>query len=227
MSVQSDLKSFATPARAKSSAWFFKTGKGQYGEGDKFIGVTVPDQRIVAKKYIDLPFKEIEKLLISPIHEHRLTALFILVGAYKKAKKEVYDFYLKHTKYINNWDLVDSSASLIVGEWLLNKERSVLYTLAKSKNIWDRRIAIIATGAFIKNGEFADTLKIAQILLKDSHDLIHKAVGWMLREVGKRDEKAEEAFLKKHYKCMPRTMLRYAIERFPESKRHEYLAKTS
>lgn len=226
MIVVSDLQEFASPAKAKSSAWFFKTGKGQYGEGDQFIGVTVPLQRMVAKKYKDLPLKDIDQLLNSPIHEHRLTALFILVGQYKKLPARVYDFYLKHTTKINNWDLVDSSASYIVGEWLMDKDRTILYKLARSKNLWERRIAIIATGAFIKNKEFKDTFAIAELLLHDDHDLIHKAVGWMLREVGKRDQKAEEAFLKKYYKTMPRTMLRYAIEKFSEDKRHEYLAKT-
>lgn len=225
MRIQEDLQKLASPSRAKSSAWFFKTGKLQYGEGDQFIGVMVPQQRIIANKYKDLPLKEIEKLLRSPIHEYRLTAVFILVGAFKKAKKEVYDFYLKHTKKINNWDIVDSSASYIVGEWLLDKpkERKILHTLAKSKNLWERRIAIISSGAFINHGEFADTFGIAEILLTDSHDLIHKAVGWMLREVGKRDQAAEEEFLKKHYKIMPRTMLRYAIERFSPQRRKQYL----
>lgn len=229
MRIQEDLQKLASPSRAKSSAWFFKTGKGQYGEGDRFIGVTVPQQRVVAKKYKDLPLSEIEKLLRSPIHEHRLTGLLILVSAFNKSKKQVYDFYLKHTEKINNWDLVDSSASYIVGEWLLDKpkERKILHTLAKSKNLWERRIAIVSSGAFINHGEFAETFAIAELLLKDSHDLIHKAVGWMLREVGKRDQDAEEVFLRKYYNIMPRTMLRYAIERFSESKRHEYLAKTS
>lgn len=223
MTVQTDLQKLSSPAKAKSSAWFFKTGKGQYGEGDVFIGVTVPEQRIVAKKYKDISLLEIEKLLKSSIHEHRLTGLLIL--AQKKLSKEIYDFYLAHTDCVNNWDLVDSSASYIVGEWLVDKNRNILYELARSKNLWERRIAIISTGVFIKNNDFTDTFAIAELLLHDTHDLIHKAVGWMLREAGKRDQDAEEEFLRKHYKTMPRTMLRYAIEKFSEDKRHEYLAK--
>ena len=227
MSVQSDLKKYASSARAKNSAWFFKTGKGQYGEGDIFIGVTVPEQRIVAKRYRDLSLSEIEKLLTSPIHEHRLTALFILVNSSIPIKQK-YDFYLSHTDRINNWDLVDSSAGYIVGEYLYDtRDRNILLQLAKSKNLWERRIAIIATQAFIKEGDFAMTFAVSEILLEDSHDLIHKAVGWMLREVGKRNHEVEESFLKKHYKTMPRTMLRYAIERFGQKKRHEYLANAS
>lgn len=222
MTVVSDLQKFASPAKAKSSAWFFKTGPGQYGEGDVFIGVTVPDQRKVANRYKDLPLVEIEKLLSSPIHEHRLTALIILAG--KTVDKEIYDFYFRHTDRINNWDMVDLSAQ-IVGKYLQDKDRNMLRKLAVSKNLWERRIAIVATHTFIKANDFATTFTIAEILLKDAHDLIHKAVGWMLREVGKRDQEAEEKFLKKYYKTMPRTMLRYAIERFSEKKRHEYLAK--
>lgn len=225
MTVVSDLQKLVSPAKAKASACFFKTGPGQYGEGDVFIGVTVPEQRIVAKKYKDLSLIEIEKLLESPIHEHRLTGLIILAG--KRLSKVLFDFYLAHTDCVNNWDLVDSSASYIVGEWLVDKkDRSILYKLAQSKNFWERRIAIISTGAFIARKDFTDTLAISKLLLHDKHDLIHKAIGWMLREVGKRDQAKEEKFLKKHYKTMPRTMLRYSIERFSESKRHEYLAKT-
>jgi len=231
MSVQSDLASYASPTKAKASQWFFKTGKGQYGEGDQFIGVTVPEQRLVAKKHAGLTLAEIATLLDSPIHEHRLTALFILVSAYAKGteekKKEVYNFYLAHAKRMNNWDLVDSSAGYIVGEWLSTRQndRKILYQLAKSKDLWERRIAIIATQAFIKRSDFADTLAIAEMLLPDTHDLIHKAVGWMLREVGKKDIEAEERFLKVHHKTMPRTMLRYAIEKFPLAKREYYMSK--
>lgn len=227
-----DLDSLADPVRAKNSAWFFKTGPGQYGEGDKFIGITVPAQRAVAKKYKDLPLTEIDKLLRNPIHEYRLTGFMLLVYKFEKAdskaKKEIFDFYLAHTACANNWDLVDSSAGYIIGAWLSDKpkERKILYKFAKSKNLWERRIAIISTQALIKNNDFADTFAIAELLLSDTHDLIHKAVGWMLREVGKRDLAAEEIFLKKHYKIMPRTMLRYAIEKFPEWKRKFYLAQT-
>lgn len=229
--VQSDLKKYASAKRAKASLWFFKTGKGQYGEGDIFIGVSVPHQRRVARLHRDLPLADVEKLLRSPVHEHRLTALFILVDSYRHAdipgKERIYTFYLSHTICVNNWDLVDSSAGYIVGEWLADKksERKILYLLSKSKNIWERRIAIIATQAFIVRNDFADTLKIAETLLSDTHDLIHKAVGWMLREVGKRDQTVEEAFLKTHYRKMPRTMLRYAIEKFSSEKKAFYMEK--
>lgn len=245
--LKKDLKAVATKKRALASAWFFKTGPGQYGEGDVFIGVPVPDMRRVAKKYRDLSLSDIQKLLGSKIHEHRLTALFILVYSYESLssrpkrsavegsldstrddkKKKIVDFYLRNTTRVNNWDLVDSSAHKILGAWLLTrpKERKILYTLAKSNNLWERRIAIIATLAFINHDDFADTLKIAKIQLHDEHDLMHKAVGWMLREVGKRDMKPEEDFLEKHHKGMPRTMLRYAIEKFPESKRKYYMKK--
>jgi len=223
MTVESDLQKLANKDKAVFVARYFKTGKGEYGEGDVFLGITVPAQRIVAKKYKDLSLTEIENLLYSPIHEHRLTGLMIL--ARKKSSKEIVNFYLKHTKQVNNWDLVDSSAH-IVGMYLLHKEnRSILVKLAKSKNLWERRIAIVATHEFIKEKDFDMTFTVAEILMKDTHDLIHKAVGWMLREAGKRDQEAEESFLRKHYKTMPRTMLRYAIERFSENRRHEYLAK--
>jgi 3-methyladenine DNA glycosylase AlkD len=229
MSVVSDLQALGSPTKAKSSAWFFKSGPGQYGEGDIFIGVTVPEQRVVAKRYRDLPLSEIEKLLSSPIHEHRLTALMILVLSFDRAdvkkKKEIYSFYLTHAKRANNWDLVDTSAQ-IVGKFLLGKkDRSILVKLARSKNLWERRIAIVATHELIGANDFVMTLHIAEMLLKDTHDLIHKAVGWMLREVGKRDEKAEEVFLQKHYKTMPRTMLRYAIERFSPSQKAFYMKR--
>jgi 3-methyladenine DNA glycosylase AlkD len=222
------LQQVASPERAKNSEWFFKTGPGQYGEGDVFIGVTVPNQRKVAKQYVGLSFGEVEKLLLSPVHEERLTGLLILVYRFKKsdeqARGEIYDFYMAHTKRVNNWDLVDSSASNIVGAYLADKDRAVLYELARSDNLWERRIAIIATAHFISLGESKDTFAIAEILLGDTHDLIHKAVGWMLREVGKNcGQEAEEEFLKKHYRVMPRTMLRYAIERFDEPLRQQYL----
>ncbi len=227
--LKKELKKLADPKQAEVLQRFFKTGKGEYGEGDIFLGVKVPEQRKVVSKFEDLSLKDLEELLNSKIHEYRMSALFILTERYEKEdereKKKVFNFYLKNTKNINNWDLVDLSAPKIVGDYLLNKPRSVLYKLAKSNNLWERRIAIISTFTFIRNNEFRDTLKIAEILLNDKHDLIHKAVGWMLREVGKRDQKIEEEFLKKHYLKMPRVMLRYAIERFEERKRKFYLGK--
>ena len=224
--LKEDLKELSTNQRAKASAWFFKTGKGQYGEGDVFLGVTVPNQRKIAKKYKTLPLRDIQELLNSEIHEYRLTALFILFHQFPKDKETIYHFYLKNTKRVNNWDLVDSSAHKIVGAYLFDKDRSILYQLAKSKNLWEKRIAIISTAYFISKNQFIDTLKISQILLKDQHDLIHKAVGWMLREVGKRNQEVEEGFLNKHHKTMPRTMLRYAIEKFSKEKRTHYMKKS-
>ena len=207
---------------------FFKTGKGEYGEGDIFLGVRVPIQRNICKKY-DLELKDIQELLNSRVHEHRLCGLFSLISKYKnhrKLRKKIFDFYLKNTKKINNWDLVDLSAPNIIGDYLLDQgDRRILYLLAKSKNLWEKRIAIISTYYFIKNNKFGESLEISEILLKDKHDLIHKAVGWMLREIGKRDQKALENFLKKYYKKMPRTMLRYAVEKFPEGKRKAYLGR--
>ncbi len=228
-SVKSDLQALADPEKAAILSRFFKTGKGQYGEGDIFLGIVVPKQRAVAKRYTGLGLKDIGKLLSSKIHELRLVALLILVNKYKKAdevgKGEIADFYLKHTKRINNWDLVDLSAPKILGDYLLDKDRSLLYRLVRSKNLWERRISIMSTFAFIGKNDFGDTLRISEILIGDDHDLIHKAVGWMLREVGKKDLKTEEDYLKEHCRRMPRTMLRYAIERFDESKRRFYLAK--
>lgn len=218
-----ELRLQTNPAKAKLFARYFKTGEGEYGEGDRFMGLTVPQVRAIAKKYKDLPLKEVEKLLHSPIHEYRLTALIILT--YQKPTREIVDLYLRNTKYINNWDLVDLSSHEILGTYLLDKPRTILYKLAKSKNIWERRIAVLATFAFLRTNDFRDSFAIAEILLHDKHDLIHKAVGWMLREVGKRDQLAEEVFLKKHHQAMPRTMLRYAIERFPETKRRSYLQR--
>ena len=232
--VERILKSLGTPERAKSSAWFFKTGVGQYGHGDVFAGVTVPEQRKVARQFRDLPLAEIDKLLANKIHECRLTALLVLVGQYQKADatacERIVQFYLAHTSRINNWDLVDSSASYILGLHLLyadEKKRKILYRLAKSKDLWERRIAIIATLAFIvRANDYADTLALAELLLSDTHDLIHKATGWMLREVGKRSPETLRGFLRTRANQMPRTMLRYAIERFPEGERKGWL-KTS
>jgi len=227
--LRKELKSLANPEKAKILQGFFKTGQGQYGEGDVFLGIVVPEQRKLAKKYWNLigP-QDLQILLNSEVHEERLIALLILVKKYENseiARQLVFDFYLENTKNINNWDLVDLSAPNIVGKFLLDKKRDVLYDLVKSSNLWDKRISIISTFSFIREKDFEDTLRISEILLKDEHDLIHKAVGWMLREVGKRDVNVLEDFLKKHYKNMPRTMLRYAIEKFDEKKRKKYLAK--
>ena len=215
---------------AAVSQRFFKTGPGEYGEGDIFIGIKVPVLRKLAKEYLDLPLKDVRKILISKYHEERLLALLILVGQFSKGdeekKKSIYELYLKNTRFINNWDLVDLSAHYIVGPYLVDKSRAPLYELAKSESLWERRIAIMSTFYFAKKDDFTDTLKISRILLSDTEDLIHKAVGWMLREVGKRRLTKEENFLKKYYQKMPRTMLRYAIEKFPEPKRKRYLKGT-
>lgn len=240
--LKNDIKKIADPEKAHFHARYFKTGEGQYGYGDLFLGMTVPQQRIIAKKHRDLSLPDITTLLTSKYHEERLIALFILVLQFAKAderrRKEIYDFYLSHTKYINNWDLVDSSAAQIVGEYLyISSERSesrnsrqarIIHTLtklAKSESVWERRIAIIATYAFIKNGQCDVTFRIAELMLRDKHDLIHKAVGWMLREAGKRcSQMDEEKFLKKHYHTMPRTALRYAIEHFDPERRKAYMS---
>lgn len=227
MSICTDLQSCANAKQAKNLQRFFKTGKGEYGEGDVFLGLKVPEVRSIAKKYIDLDFATLQKLLDSKIHEYRMVALLILVLRNGKAdpsmKDQIFDFYVKNTRNINNWDLVDLTAPGIIGNYLLEKDKKLLYTFARSKHLREKRIAIIATFAFLKVGEYEDTFKIAEILLTDTHDLIHKAVGRMLREVGKRSQYEEEKFLKKYYKIMPRTMLRYAIERFEEVKRQRYL----
>jgi 3-methyladenine DNA glycosylase AlkD len=225
--IKKRLKQLANKEKAEVLQRFFKTGPGEYGEGDVFIGVKVPDLRKVAKDFQDIATEDVIVLLESAIHEERLLALLILVRKYVKgnetAKKRIYRLYLKKTKFINNWDLVDVTAHQIVGDYLMDKNKAPLYRLAKSEDLWERRIAILASFYFIKHGKYEETLKIARILLTDSEDLIHKAVGWMLREIGKRDMILEEMFLQKHYKEMPRTMLRYAIEKFPEPKRQKYL----
>jgi 3-methyladenine DNA glycosylase AlkD len=225
------LKSLGTPEKAKIAAFFFKTGEGQYGHGDHFLGVKVPEQRRLARQFKDLSLSEIKKLLHHTTHECRLTALIILAGQYARAaearREAIAAFYLLHTRRINNWDLVDASARDILGEHLLTRDRAVLYELARSSDLWERRIAIVATHAFIRHRQYADTLKIAELLLADRHDLIHKAVGWMLREVGNRSLAAEERFLKQHAAKMPRTMLRYAVEKMEQGKRQKFLrAKT-
>lgn len=223
-----ELRKNASQEKAKILSRFFKTGPGQYGAGDKFLGITVPKQRSIAKQFFDLSLRDLQKLLNSVYHEERLAALLILVLRYhrvdKKEQEKIYKFYLKNTRNINNWDLVDLTAEKIIGPYLEEKDKSVLFKLARSKKLWEKRIAILSTFHYIKKGKSKLTLQIAEILLNDDHDLMHKAVGWMLREVGKRcGEKEEEEFLKKYYKKMPRTMLRYAIERFAENKRLKYL----
>ncbi len=225
--LEKEIKAKADSSKAKILEKFFKTKPGEYGEGDVFLGVTVPETRKLAKKYSFLGIKETTSLLHSKFHEKRLLALLIMINKFQNEnnKEKIYKLYLKNTKYINNWDLVDLSAYKIVGEYLANKPKDDLHKLAESKCLWEKRISIISTFSFIKNNEFKETLKIAEMLLKDNHDLIHKAVGWMLREVGKRDLKLEKRFLNKHYKEMPRTMLRYAIEKFPEKERKQYLLK--
>jgi 3-methyladenine DNA glycosylase AlkD len=223
-----DLASAADPARAEVSAWFFKTGKGQYGEGDQFLGMTVPALRKIALRHRDLSLAAIQKLLSSKWHEHRLAALEILVAQFAKAtpkqRTEIYKFYLANTAGINNWDLVDASARDILGVYLLQRPRAILRKLAKSKNVWERRIAIVATFAFIRAGQTEDTFAISLMLLEDKHDLIRKAVGWMLREAGKQKPDLLLAFLEERYDCLPRTTLRYAIERFPPEHRKKLLA---
>ncbi len=215
--IKRKLKSYAKPEKVAIAFRYFKTGKGEYGEGDKFLGVVMPDQRKVAKEHRDLPFVEVQKLLESVYHEHRMTGFLILTYKFEKAdeqlRREIYDFFYKNRKYANNWDLVDVIVPKIMGVHLLDKKRNVLYKLARSKSLWDRRISIISTFEFIRHDDFEYTLKIAEILVNDKHDLIHKAVGWMLREIGKRDSEAERKFLRKYHKIMPRVMYRYAIER--------------
>lgn len=225
--IQKRLKQLASSETAEILQKFFKTGPGEYGEGDIFIGVKVPDLRKLAKEFQDITISEVRALLASSIHEERLLALLILVRNFASGdeitKKKIYELYLENTPFINSWDLVDGSAHHIVGAFLMGKNKAPLFRLAKSENLWERRIAIISTFYFIKLDQYQETLGIAEILLTDPEDLIHKAVGWMLREIGKRDRVAEETFLKKHYMKMPRTMLRYAIEKFPEPKRQRYL----
>jgi 3-methyladenine DNA glycosylase AlkD len=262
-SLIKELKKLSDPVRAKHSQGFFKTAKGEYGEGDIFLGITMPLLRTVSRKYTHLDLKDLEKLLYSKIHEHRMIALLITVLQYKKlpeipksrseslssakltedshprgkahlqgkvptqseSREKIYDFYIKHSKQINNWDLVDVNVPHVVGDYLLNHDRSILYKFALSKNLWQRRISVLACFAFIRQKDFKDAIAISKILLTDKHDLIHKAVGWMLREIGKRDEKTLTDFLDTYCLKMPRTMLRYSIERLPEPKRLNYLKK--
>ena len=222
------LRAVANPERAAGSARFFKTGPGQYGEGDKFLGLTAPDLHRLAGEFQAMPLREARRLLTSEWHEERVLALLILVRQYERGdtatKEKIYDAYLRSTRHINNWDLVDCSAPQIVGGHLARKGRAPLRRLARSSSLWERRIAIVATLHLIRLGEYDDTCRIAEMLLRDSHDLIHKATGWMLREVGKRDRRRLEVFLDQHAAVMPRTMLRYALEHFPGAARRGYLS---
>jgi 3-methyladenine DNA glycosylase AlkD len=227
-----ELKAAGNPDKIENYQRFFKTGRGEYAEGDVFLGIKVPVQRQIAKKYLHLGLNSIQKLLDSKIHEHRFVALVILISKYKKAKKDmiekrrIFEFYLKNTARINNWDLVDVSAANIIGDFIQKESSTILRQLAKSENLWERRIAIVSTMTFIKKRSFGETLAISEMLLKDSHDLIHKAVGWMLREVGKKNQDVLELFLSSRYKDMPRTMLRYTIEKFGEDKKRHYMNKS-
>jgi 3-methyladenine DNA glycosylase AlkD len=221
------LRRQASPRDARHLQRFFKTGPGDYGEGDRFLGLRVPALRAFARAFADLPHRDTVRLLRSPWHEERLLALLIMVRQYQRGdgadRKRIYRTYVTNTSYINNWDLVDLSAEHIVGAHLPPGKRQVLDQLARSPDLWERRIAMLSTFHYIKHRDFADALRIARRLLHDDHDLIHKAVGWMLREIGNRDRAVEERFLQNHYRGMPRTMLRYAIEKFPEAKREAYL----
>lgn len=228
--IMKRLRAAATPGKAAVLAGFFKTGKGQYGEGDQFLGVMVPEQRKLAKEFRDLPLPEVEKLLASPYHEARLTGFLVLTYAFERAdargRRSLYEFTLANRAAMNNWDLVDVIAPVIIGGWMLERpaDRKLLRKYAKSADLWKRRIAIVSTLAFIRAGDFADTLAISEVLLGDRHDLIHKATGWMLREAGKRDVAVLRGFLEEHAARMPRTALRYAIERLPEAERKAWMA---
>lgn len=222
-----EIQSKANPEKAKLLQRFFKTGKGEYGEGDIFLGLTVPIQRIIAKKYKDISLPKLQELIKSKFHEYRLIALLILTYKFEKAnektQEEIFNFYLKNTKYINNWDLVDLTSTRVMGKFLFEKDKKILYKLVNSKDLWEKRISIISTLYFVSKNEFQDALTISELLLKDKHDLIHKAVGWTLREIGKRDKEVLRKFLRQHYQDLPRTTLRYAIERFPEEERKKWL----
>jgi len=225
--LRTELRKKANPEKAKVLKGFYKTGPGQYAENDVFIGVVMPELRKLVKQFLHLSIKDIESLIHSPIHEERMLGLLLLVAKYKKGSDQekhlIYRCYTKNLAYVNNWDLVDFTADHIIGEHLYQRSKIPLQQWAKSKNLWKRRVAILATFNYIKKSEFTDALQIADLLINDKEDLIHKAVGWMLREIGKRDIMVEENFLKSRYRKMPRTMLRYAIEHFPENKRKAYL----
>lgn len=225
--VERELNAHENPADAEFLQRFFKTGPGQYGEGDVFIGLRVPQTRVITKKYRDLPLGEIEKLLDSPIHEHRLAAVIIMTERAKRAqeeeKKDLYDLYLRRIDRMNNWDIIDISCGHVVGGYLLDKPRDILYKLARSKVMWERRVAIISTSRFIAHGDLDDTFKLAELLINDNEDLIHKASGWMLREAGKKDETRLKDFLDQHAATMPRTMLRYSLEKLHSTDKAHYM----
>ena len=227
--VKSDLQEAADLIHAEKLQGFFKTGNGEYGEGDIFLGVRVPVQRKIAKKHRNIPLDDVLDLLQSNIHEYRLTSLFILTYQFtkgdKQKKEEIVRIYLENTEFINNWDLVDSSAHKILGAFLIDKPREVLYKFARSESLWERRISIVSTFSFINRGDLTDAVALAKILMNDDHDLIHKASGWVLREVGKRNIDKLISFLDEYYLEMPRTMLRYAIEKLSEDQRKYYLSK--
>ena len=231
MKAREEIRALANKEIAQHSLRFFKTDKGEYGHGDLFLGVRAPKIRLIAKKHIDISITDMKTLICSKYHEERFLGLIILVNKYaktkdKKNRNQLYKIYVSSFKYINNWNLVDVTCPHVTGKHLIDKDRTILYKWAKSEDLWTKRIAMVSTFSFIRKNDLEDTFKIAEILLHDEHDLIHKAVGWMLREAGKRDLKREETFLKKYYKTMPRTMLRYAIEKFPETKRQKYLKGT-
>ncbi len=231
MKARGEIRELANKEIAQHSLRFFKTDKGEYGHGDLFLGVRAPKIRLIAKKHIDISITDMKTLIQSKYHEERFLGLIIIVNKYaktkdKKNRNQLYKIYVSSFKYINNWNLVDVTCPHVTGKHLIDKDRTILYKWAKSEDLWTKRIAMVSTFSFIRKNDLEDTFKIAEILLQDKHDLIHKAVGWMLREAGKRDIKKEEAFLKKHYKTMPRTMLRYSIEKFPETKRQKYLKGT-
>jgi 3-methyladenine DNA glycosylase AlkD len=229
--IQQQLRELGSPEATAEAARFFKMGPGQYSEGDIFLGLNAATMHRLSKEHVALSLRDVRALLRSPVHEDRSLALLILVRQAAKGdkvtKERIYKLYLAHTRYVNNWDLVDASAREIVGGYLADKSREPLVRLARSKNMWERRISIVATHYFIRQGEFADTLRIAKLLLGDKEDLIHKATGWMLREVGKRDQPTLEGFLRRHGKVMPRTALRYSIERLPKDLRLAYLSGTA
>ena len=231
MKAREEIRALANKEIAQHSLRFFKTDKGEYGHGDLFLGVRAPQIRLIAKKHIDISITDMKTLICSKYHEERFLGLIILVNKYaktkdKKNRNQLYKIYVYSFKYINNWNLVDVTCPHVTGKHLIDKDRTILYKWAKSEDLWTKRIAMVSTFSFIRKNDLEDTFKIAEILLHDEHDLIHKAVGWMLREAGKRDIKKEETFLKKYYKTMPRTMLRYSIEKFPETKRQKYLKGT-
>lgn len=225
--IQREIRALANPEIAAHSQRFFKTGKGEYGEGDRFLGIRVPVIRQQVRRHRDVPLRAIVAVLKSQWHEERLFAVLALVDRFARGddefKKKIFGVYVDNLRFVNNWDLVDSSAHLIVGPWLESRNRRRLRSMAKSRNLWERRVAIMATYHFIRSGDFTDTLDIAELLLQDDEDLIHKATGWMLREVANRDKKVADSFLRTHYHAMPRTMLRYAIEKFPPGERERWL----